>query len=135
MTLHECTKLLARLAVTLRAELDEPDFRAYHRALDDVPVELLAAACQLAAQAPRGKFEPRFPTAPKLREFAERARQQASGSKKWEPCDECQHGWVLSPHADGRVTRCACWRAHQARITAGGLSTPLALPAPEEVEA
>jgi hypothetical protein len=134
MNLHECTIALATLAKALGATLDGPTFRAYHQALSDVPAGVFEAACMVAARAPRQPFEPKFPTAPTLRQLAEGARRDVVDRMKWAPCEACidQHGWVTRD--DGRVERCACWKAHQQRIATTGLATPLALPAPEPAE-
>lgn len=139
MTIRECTALLAPMAVALGAELDEPDYRAYHRALQDVPTSLLTAACAHATRAPRDRYAPRMPTAPMLREYAEHARRTAIAASPWHPCEACLDSprWVPVVEADGvRMTRCACWTAYQARIAAIGLATPLLVAAaPVEVEA
>lgn len=134
MTLAECTKLLTPVALAVGHELDDADFRAYFHSLRDVPVPFLAVACDRAMKTPRGAYESKFPTAPKLREWAEVARQAASRAQPYVPCVACEDtcGWVPLP--DGRVTRCRCWYAHQAKLASGGLVTPLALPAAELVE-
>ena len=66
MTLQECTALLTPLALALRTPMDGPTFRAYHRALKDVPVRLLQAAIDHAEKRPRDAYQPTFPTAPTL---------------------------------------------------------------------
>ena len=70
MTQAECTAILAALAVTLRTDVDAPTFRAYARALQDVPAALLQAAADRAARIPRQAYDPVFPTVPMLRQYA-----------------------------------------------------------------
>lgn len=138
MTLHECTKSLSHLAFELGVELDPRSIRAYHVALGDVQAALLESACHTVTVTPPNRYEPRFPPPAKLRRLCEEARVKASQALTWTPCEACadQHGWVpIIIDGVSRLTRCDCWHAHQARIAAGGLSTPLALPAAEEVEA
>lgn len=135
MTLRECTALLAPVALVLGAELDEADYRAYHRVLEDVPTRLLLEACNVVSRTPRGRYEPKFPTAPSFRAMAEQQRQKLAAMLQYEPCAACEHNCGWMPTGDGRVTRCQCWHAHQAKLASGGLSKPLALPAGEEVEA
>lgn len=133
MTYHQVTELLAPLAVALGVDFDEASFDAYHRALRDIPLAFLVGAVNRAAKTPRDRFEPRFPTAPKLREWAEETRLDASKAHAWRPCTACQFTPRFVEGEDGRMKRCDCWRDHQKRIESIGLSMPLALP-PAEAE-
>lgn len=140
MTLQECTVLLAEVAVTLGCRVDAVTYRAYHRALQDVPLELMRAGCDLAVRLPKDPYAPKWPTAPTFRAFAEQARQAWLKAHPFEPCASCAEnaGFIETRDAKGyiRLARCECWKVHQARISAAGMSTQLALPpAREEVEA
>ena len=140
MTLKECSALLTPVAVALGVQVDAPTFRAYHRALQDVPVGLLQAACDYALRAPRVPYEPRWPTAPTFRQWAEHARQVWLKANPWTACEACDTngGFIEARDERGvpRLARCACWRAHQQRIASAGMSEPLALPpARDEVSA
>lgn len=128
MTLQECTALIAPLALALRAEIDQPTFRAYHRVLEDVPANLLRLAVDQAAKS----GNPFFPKAGELRAMAEAQRLALSASVKFMGCLKChESGWVtvVDPGGVRRVQRCACWKDHLDRLSALGCSTPLALPA------
>ena len=133
MTQNECTAILAALAVTLRTELDAPTFRAYARALDNIPASLFQAAADRAARTPRRDYDPVFPTAPMLRQYAEDARLEIARAHPYEGCCECdqQIGWrpIVGSSA---VERCPCHTRHQAtlaRLGVGGAA--LALPVGE----
>lgn len=131
MTQAECTSILAALAVTLRTELDAPTFRAYARALADVPAALVQAAAERAAKIPRREYDPVFPTAPMLRQYAEEARAAIVAAHPFEPCANCsQQGWV-EREIDGvrRVVRCWCFVAHQTTLARLGVwGSAVALP-------
>jgi hypothetical protein len=132
VTLQECTALLTPLVLALGAEMDQPTFRAYHRVLEDVPTNLLQAAVDHASRTARF-----FPRAPELRALAEQARRRLSDLQPFQACAQCASGWV-EREVDGvpRMVRCACWQAHQQRLSQAGVSlTPLALPAGDEAEA
>ena len=128
MTLPECTGLLAPLAVTLRADLDGPTFRAYHRALEDVPTRLLAAAVERAAKSDRF-----MPKPGELRAYAEDARKVLLAAHPFEClCGNCSVQGFVERELDGvrRMVRGSCWRAHQDKLSAIGVgAAPLALPA------
>lgn len=133
MTLVECTAILAPLATMLHADMDAPMFRAYFRALEDVPTHLLAAAVERAAKSARF-----MPKPGELRQYAEDARKALIAAHPYDGCCECDghKGWrpVL---VDGvqRVERCPCWGRHQEKLARLGVgSTPLALPAAVEAE-
>jgi hypothetical protein len=135
VTLAECTALLAPVAVTLGVQVDAPTFRAYHRALADVPLPLLQAACEAAQRAPREPYEPRWPTAPTFRRLAEQARQAWLAARPWEPCEACAESpRFVETLVDGvpRLSRCPCWTAHQRLIDAAGIQTQIALPPARE---
>ena len=133
MTLEECTTVLAPAAIALGARLDVPTFRAYHRALQDVPLSLLEAALETAQRTPREPYEPAFPPARRLRALAEQARHALIAAHPYEGCCECedQRGWRTVTHADGAIVeRCPGFRRHQEKLAQLGLgSMPLALPA------
>ena len=139
MTLEDCTTILTELAITLGARMDVPTYRAYHRALEDVPAPLLEAACDAAGRTPRGAYEPTFPTPAKLRAMAESCRQALVAAHPYRPGECCGGtGWQQAIE-DGLiwVARCTCWQAHQQAIVALGIGSPLLLPAAvaPEVEA
>ena len=120
MTLQECTALLAPLALALRADMDDPTFRAYHRALSDVPVNLLQAAVDHAMRS-NSAFLPR---PGELRALAERARLELSFRLKFEGCAQCHGtGWEqVLINGVPRAQRCQCWKAHQSRLEREGVT-------------
>lgn len=126
MTLEECTGLLAELALTLGADVDETSFRSYHRALQDVPVSLFEAAVTRAAKSCR--FLPR---PAELRQFADEARIALLKAHPFQPCVECSEvGWrEVEINGVKRMVRCRCWNAHQAQLQRLGVGkAPLTLP-------
>lgn len=137
MTLEECTAMLTPLAIALRVQMDVPMFRAYHRALQDVPAQWLQAAIDLAMRQPRAAFEPTFPAAPTLRSLAERARAAARAAKVFQPCGDCNGtGWQEIEEGNVvRVKRCGCWNDYQAELVALGLRGPSLSEAPRQLEA
>ena len=139
MTLEDCTKILAPLAITLGQRLDVPTFRAYHRALQDIPAPLLEAVADAAGRTPRAPYEPTFPTPSKLRAMAESCRQALIAAHPYRPgacCEGSGWQWVTEDGA-AKVRRCTCHQAHQKAILALGLGSPLLLSAavPPEPEA
>ena len=136
MTLEDCTKILTSLAITLGARMDVPTFRAYHRALQDMPVPLLEAAADAAGRTPRGAYEPTFPTPATLRAMADVCRQALVAAHPYRPGPCCDHSGWQSAAMDGVawVRRCTCWQAHQQAIAALGLGSPLLLSAAVQPE-
>lgn len=101
---------------------------AYHRSLSDIPMPVLNHAVGLAIKGSRF-----FPRVAELRKWCEQARIELRGALKHEPCAVCEQspGWA-AVLIDGipKVTRCQCWKAHQAKVEALGVGNqPLALPA------
>jgi hypothetical protein len=134
MTWDEFRAHTMPLAIQLGAEWDQPTWKLYHRAVERVPLAFYAAAVQTVAETWRSRT---FPSAGKMREFAEQARQQALAAHPHEHCEICETtpGWqtVL---VDGvpRLARCACWEAWRASLERLGLNGgPLALPPAEPV--
>ena len=133
MTLKECTAILTPLALALRADMDAPTYRAYHRALDDVPLALLEAA---VGQAMRVN-SPFMPKPGELRAMAETRRKELMAAHPYERCAACNHtGTVRLMPANydrglpPKYGRCQCWHTHQKRIELLGIGTePLSLPA------
>lgn len=128
MTLQDCTAILAPLALAMRADLDEPTFRAYYRALEDVPVQLLEAAVTATMREPRDFF----PKAGELRGLCELTRRRLLARHPWTPCIECENSprWREVQFPDGvRVEKCPCVARHQASLKDSGLLEPVsALP-------
>lgn len=135
MNLQDCTRILAPLGVMLGADIDEPTYRAYFRALEDVPIGLLAAAADRAAKSCRFRC---LPTPGELREYAEDARKALLKAHPFLSCGSCSdQGWT-EREIDGvkRQVRCRCWSIHQERIAAlgAGTGTLIALTAAEVTE-
>lgn len=132
MTLEDCTKLLAPVAIALGVRLDVPTFKAYHKALQDVPVNLLAAAVDAAQRLPRQPYAPTFPTAPMLRAMAESCRQALLAAHPYEAGECCNFtGWSEirdEAHPHGLATRCGCYHAYQHRLADLGIKTALVAP-------
>lgn len=136
MTLEACTALLAPLALAVGAEMDQPTFKAYYRALKDIPEALVAHACDTAAKAPKVPYEPLMPPAPRLRAYAEQARRQLLEAHPYVGCIECAEaiGWRPRLDQPRAVERCPCHARHQQTLAALGvgheaLSLPAAPPA------
>ena len=126
MTQAECTAILAALAVTLRTELDAPTFRAYARALADLPAALAQAAADRAAKTPRKEYDPVFPTVPMLRQHAEAARLEIQRAHPFACfCGNCSRDGFVPREIDGvtRMVKGSCWRAHQERLARLGVGT------------
>lgn len=127
MTLQECTAMLTPVALALRAELDGPTFRAYHRILEKVPVSLGVDALQQLVDE-GAEF---LPTAPKILHAAERIRRQMVALLPWTPCVECAdfpgYRKVL---VDGNVqetrAKCPCKSRHREVLEGQGLLEPYA---------
>ena len=134
MTLQECTALLTPLALALRTPMDGPTFRAYHRALKDVPVRLLQAAIDHAEKRPRDAYQPTFPIAPTLRAYAESARLALLKAVPHTGCEDCQGtGWrSVTVNRMPIAERCPCKQAHLDQLSALGLGPALA---PPQIEA
>lgn len=136
MTLKECTAILTPLVLALRADMDAPTFRAYHRALDDVPAPLLEAAVVAAMRLD----SPFMPKPGELRALAEARRRELMAAHPYERCAACNHtGTVRIKPANWEAGmpplygKCKCWFTHQKRLEALGIGTePLALPAGSE---
>lgn len=129
MTVEECTEILAPFVLALRADFDEPTFRAYHRFLKDVPAALLIAA--LEAEQDRGDL--RFmPNAPELRAKCELQRRALLALQPWTPCVDCADSPRWRPVlVDGipRVERCPCVERHRLWLADKGIAEPIcALP-------
>lgn len=132
MTLKECTAVLMPLALALRADMDAPTFRAYHRSLEEIPLALLEAAVVKAMQRP----SPFMPKPGELRALAEERRKELIAAHPYERCAECNHtGIVRLERADPwagkppKYGKCKCWERYQTRLGLLGIGTePLALP-------
>lgn len=115
MTVEEFTLVLSPLAVALRAEVDEPTFRTYHRAFPDLTIPWLQAIVETALQSDR-QF---FPTVPELRQLALKCRQALEVAHPWDGCADCdmQKGWrTVLIDGSTRVERCPCKARHTERI-------------------
>lgn len=125
MTLEECTAILTPLALAMRADMDVATYRAYHRALQDIPAPLFAVAVDGYAQSTEGWF----PKAPDLRAACERQRRALLAAHPYEGCADCEHsrGWT-TVFVDGvpRAAVCACRGRHRAKLEALGLAEPVA---------
>lgn len=136
MTLKECSAILSPLALALRAEMDAPTYRAYHRALDDVPVPLLEAAVVAAMRL----NSPFMPKPGELRALAETRRRELMAAHPYERCAECNFTGTVRLKPANRdlglpplYGKCRCWNRYQARLEQLGIGTePLALPAGSE---
>lgn len=127
MTLEECTALLTPFALAMRADMDQPTFRAYHRMLQDVPLALAEPALEALSRTGLTFF----PTAPEIQAAAERYRRQQLALNPWTGCADCedQRGYqtVLTDGGQKTVSPCPCKARHQSRLAERGLLEPLAL--------
>ena len=130
MTLQECTAVLAPFALALRADVDDPTFRAYHRVLKDVPAALFQAAVDAVALEPDIRF---LPTAPELRGRCERTRHALLQAQPYEGCCDCEHGPGWQTVTDGnmqKVQRCPCWTRYLLKLARLGIGTSLSTARP-----
>jgi hypothetical protein len=129
MTLKECTAILTPLALALRADMDAPTYRAYHRVLEKVP----SAVLQTAVDRAMALSSPFFPKAGELLAGCEERRKEIMAAHPYERCSAC-HGFGKVKIADGsippRYRNCECYERYQRRLEDLGISDqPLALPA------
>jgi hypothetical protein len=127
MTLQECTALLTPLALAMRADVDDPTFRAYHRILKDVPATLAQAALDdLTTNGMRF-----MPSAPEILNGAEKARRRLLALNPYEGCAECefQRGFrnVLTPAGQKTVEACPCKARHLEKLDRMGLRNGIAM--------
>lgn len=129
MTLQECTALLTPFALALRADVDDPTFRAYHRVLEDVPAALLEAALVTESRKPELRF---LPTAPQLLGACELARRRILALHPWSACSECEDSPRFRPvlvEGKAYVQKCPCVDRHRQRLAFMGVGDPIcALP-------
>lgn len=120
---------LMLLCATFRAEVDQWQARAYHRALKDVPEAfILAGADRLVNEAAGGrKFYP-LPTAPDWKAACAKeitlARQKAA-QLLLSTCSHSGHWETVTDHGVDAVRRCACYR--QAMTAMNTVAAPLTL--------
>lgn len=136
MTISDGVKALALyLGSTFRADIDSLQLRAYQRALEGIPNDVLLEAADRLVNAAAGgqRFFP-VPTAPDVKRHAAAvlASRRAAAAKR--ALAVCQHdgGWTPVVDAEGveRLRRCPCWRAAQDAMAAVG--QPIALPPSRE---
>lgn len=128
MTLQECVAILAPLALALRAEMDDPTFRAYYRVLKGAPARLLDAAVDSLLTT-----ELRFmPTAPELLAASEHTRRRLVEAHPHSGCIDCEEsrGWVpIDVNGVQRVRRCPCFARWQQKLEQMGVTMqPLSMP-------
>jgi hypothetical protein len=126
VTLQECTAILTPLALALRAEMDVPTYRAYHRMLKDVPVVLAdAALTELGTSGLRF-----MPSAPEILAASERVRRRLLAAHPYEGCAECEHqrGYrsILLEGRQKTVEECPCKGRHLERLAGMGIVEPCA---------
>jgi hypothetical protein len=129
MTFEEFRALVRPLSILVGAEFDHPTWRLYHRALENVPMGLLARAVKRAAET-----RTKMPSAAQFRELAEQERQALLAANPYEGCADCeeQRGWVTRVDiASGQKTvqRCSCKARYDAKLAELGVTTPIAAPA------
>jgi hypothetical protein len=126
MTIEETVALLSPLALALRVDLDAPTFRAYHKQLERVPAPLVDAA--LTDLSDGGlRF---MPTAPEIKQAAEKKRRQLLAANPYTGCVECENQIGYRPvlGAQGQqvtVERCPCRTRHLSRLEQLGLREQL----------
>lgn len=128
MTREQFKHLIDPLVVALRGDFDLPTWTVYFRALEDVPVPLLASAVERAA-----KSAIFMPKPGELRQFAEEARRALLQAHPFEPCAMCsQQGWMETEiNGERRMVRCQCWAVHQRKLAElGATRDPVALALP-----
>lgn len=130
MTREEFRALLTPLVLAYRAEFDSPTWKAYYRALEDVPDALLVAAVEKSFRA----VTPFMPKPGELRALAEIRRREMIEAHPYDRCPECNFIGKVAIREPGKPATyraCRCWDAYQAKIAKLGISLePLALPEP-----
>lgn len=121
MTLEETVALLTPLALALRAPMDAPTFKAYAAQLRNVPVQLVDAA--LTDLSDGGLVF--MPTAPQIKQAAEKKRRQLLSANPYDGCADCEHqiGYRTVLGVDGQKTveRCPCRTRHLEKMERLGL--------------
>lgn len=122
--------LLMLFVSTFGGEVDSYIRRAYERALDGVPADvILAAADRLINEAAAGrKFYP-MPTAPDVKGACAAVvaqKRQRAFLDAVKHCDHPQHFEEITEGGVTRYARCSCWRRGQLAMDAAGQA--LALP-------
>lgn len=131
MTVEECTAMLVPIALALRADMDAPTYRAYHRILKDVQVDIATQALERLMNE-GAEF---MPTAPKILHASEKVRRQIVAARPWLPCAECEdfpgYRKVLVEGVQQETrAKCPCKARHNALLAEQGLLEPFAaLPA------
>jgi hypothetical protein len=133
MTIEEAVALLAPLALALRVDLDAPTYRAYHKQLEKVPARLVDAA--LTDMSDGGLVF--FPTAPQIKQAAEKKRRQLLAAHAYDGCPECEGhiGYrhrLESDNGQPTVEKCPCKKRWQAKLAGMGALEPVALLPGEE---
>lgn len=126
MTYQEFTKLMMPLAIQLGTEWDAPTWKLYHRAVEQIPLVLFAAAVQVAAET-----RTKMPSAGQMRELAEATRQSLLTANPYTGCIDCeqQRGWVTQiDTASGQptVSRCPCKARYDEKLARMGVTSPIA---------
>jgi hypothetical protein len=126
MTLEETVALLSPLALALRVDLDAPTFRAYHAQLKAVPAALVDQA--LTDLSDGGLVF--MPTAPQIKQAAEKKRRQLLAANPYTGCVECENQIGYRPVMGENsqqitVERCPCKTRHLARLESLGLREQL----------
>lgn len=124
--------MLALLCSTFRCEIDSYQKRAYVRALNGIPCDVLLAAADrlIGASAAGRKFYP-MPTAPDVKGAAAEVMKDRRTAAAARHLADCPHSSQYIYNPDTRVDeRCPCWkRAHDAMQAVG---QPIALPQSRE---
>jgi hypothetical protein len=123
---------LALLMATFRAELDTYQVRAYQRALQDVPADVVLLACDhLIDQAAAGrKFYP-TPTAPEWKQACAVVIETKRRKAFRLGTSGCEHPSFMESYKDDAgvqwTRRCECYKLGKQLMEAAGVT--LALPA------
>jgi hypothetical protein len=128
----EFVAIVEPLRIAMRAEMDQPTWTAYYRAMQDVPVPLLVAAVETLMREDR-QF---FPKAGEIRGQCERERKAIIDANPYTGCEACAGtGWteiVCSECQTRRVKACSCREDYKSRLVSLGVGKPLQLTAPRE---
>lgn len=109
--------------------------KIYERGLMDIPQALLEPTVMRAIKTRTAKVKDWLPSIDELLADAEAVRVEMRAALVFAPCEQCSASGWTEKEIDGvkRMTRCACWQAHQARVAALQVgTTPLSLPASRE---
>jgi hypothetical protein len=126
MTLEETVAVLTPLALALRVDLDVPTFKAYHKQLEKVAVQLVDGALTDLSESGL-RF---MPTAFEIKNAAEKKRRQLLAAHPYDGCADCDghlgFRHIIGGNGQPVVEKCPCKARWQQRLAGMGALEPIA---------